>query len=302
MKAIIGFDPGVTCGLAIIDLEGKLVHLGSYRNTPLSRIVEIIISKSEPVIIGADVSPAQPAVVKLAATLGAEVFAPAISLTIEEKRFLTRNDNTKDDHQRDSLAAARIAHKVYTPLLQKIRTRSKGDVGEVFEKIVTGEASKISDALEEEVKRLPKHDPTPVRVRLLNVKRHRDKLVRELSNSREQVTELSERVRLLAKELRKQERSAYKRVRSMRAVKSLKAQVDAYKQKEKLHLKRIRDLESWMRKLETWLVKRKTSKFVVSDEGPGIKVGTVYLAEDARAEIERIIREHKHRKKKGFTR
>ena len=55
-KLILGIDPGTTCGIAALDLNGNLLLIKSQRELLRSEVVDLTLSIGEPVAIASDVS------------------------------------------------------------------------------------------------------------------------------------------------------------------------------------------------------------------------------------------------------
>lgn len=124
---IVGLDPGITVGIAAVDLDGNVVAVYSEKNMALSEIVRFISELGHPIIIATDVNPAPGLVEKIARSFKAQLFVPRESLKVEEKNELLRNlgITVDDDHQRDALAAAYKAYLRYKPKLEHIEARLK---------------------------------------------------------------------------------------------------------------------------------------------------------------------------------
>ncbi|AEC52145.1 hypothetical protein PNA2_1230 [Pyrococcus sp. NA2] len=124
---IVGLDPGITVGIAAIDLDGNILTVYSEKNMALSEIVRFISDIGHPVIIATDVSPPPGLVEKIARSFKAQLFVPRESLKVEEKNELLRNlgITVDDDHQRDALAAAYKAYLRYKPKFEHIEARLK---------------------------------------------------------------------------------------------------------------------------------------------------------------------------------
>ncbi|AMM53647.1 hypothetical protein TQ32_03485 [Pyrococcus kukulkanii] len=122
---IVGLDPGITVGIAAIDLDGKILAVYSEKNMALSEIVRFISEIGHPIIIATDVNPAPGLVEKIARSFKAQLFVPRESLKVEEKNELLRNlgISVEDDHQRDALAAAYKAYLRYKPKFEHIEAR-----------------------------------------------------------------------------------------------------------------------------------------------------------------------------------
>ena len=54
---IVGIDPGITTGIAILDLYGNVVKVCSKRNMGKNEIIRTITNFGHPLIITSDVNP-----------------------------------------------------------------------------------------------------------------------------------------------------------------------------------------------------------------------------------------------------
>lgn len=137
---IVGFDPGLTVGLAILDLNGNLLFLGSFKEITKSEIINIIMKFGRAILIATDVENSPKAVKKLATTLNSKIFAPKNDISVSYKNELVNNflkssgdflsENTAnisnvsvDAHKRDSLSAAILAYKNYENKLNQLERR-----------------------------------------------------------------------------------------------------------------------------------------------------------------------------------
>ncbi|HDZ36337.1 MAG TPA: DUF460 domain-containing protein, partial [Thermococcus sp.] len=122
---IVGIDPGITVGIAAIDLNGNIVALHSERNMPVGEVFRFISDVGHPVIVATDVSPAPGFVEKIARSFKAQLFAPRESLRVQDKNELLRElgITVDDDHQRDALAAAYKAYLRLKPKLEHVDAR-----------------------------------------------------------------------------------------------------------------------------------------------------------------------------------
>jgi len=151
---ILGVDPGITTGVAILGLDGRVLYLGSGKGLDRGSILELVRRYGHPVVVAVDVAHVPEAVRKIASQLGAEVYSPPQDLSTAEKRDLAARAAGKppvDSHQRDALAAA---YKAYTVLRRKLeqverevsRLGIEVDVDTVKEAVARG--STIAEALE----------------------------------------------------------------------------------------------------------------------------------------------------------
>jgi len=149
-------DPGITTGIAIIDAYGNVLNVYSKRDMTRSDIINHILRFGRPIVISSDVEIAPTSVEKIATKLGCVVYSPITSLSIKEKRELTKDyyPSLKNDHEVDALSAAIKAWKHHRPLLSKVNDALiKFDKKEIFAdivlKVLKEENPNIEDAIHE---------------------------------------------------------------------------------------------------------------------------------------------------------
>ncbi|MCD6139485.1 MAG: DUF460 domain-containing protein, partial [Thermococcus sp.] len=141
-SVIVGLDPGITVGIAALDLNGQVLTIYSERNMAISDVIKFISEIGHPIIISTDVNPAPGLVEKIARSFKALLFVPRESLKVEEKNELLRNlgVTVEDDHQRDALTAAYKAYLRLKPKLDhvdaKLRELEIGGKGEEIKALV----------------------------------------------------------------------------------------------------------------------------------------------------------------------
>jgi len=109
---IVGLDPGISTGVAVLTVKGQLLSLMTSRNLGRNTLIKFLMQYGKPILIATDVNPPPTYTKKIAAYFNATLFYPPHSLSIEEKRRLVQDYSEKykikvaDSHQRDALAAA----------------------------------------------------------------------------------------------------------------------------------------------------------------------------------------------------
>ncbi|MBI2080103.1 DUF460 domain-containing protein [Candidatus Micrarchaeota archaeon] len=83
---IVGIDPGIKTGYAVLDLNGNLIASGVEKEANEERVVEIVREFGVPSLVGTDVSQAPSFVRKIAARFNVRVHSPSKSMTGKEKR------------------------------------------------------------------------------------------------------------------------------------------------------------------------------------------------------------------------
>ena len=130
-KLIVGIDPGLNCGLAVLTFSGEPILIESQRGLSLTKLIEKITSLGEPTIISSDVSPAPSSLEKISKKLNAVLFEPAISMSTEEKSQLAKaymeryNIKLRNMHEVDALAAAIKAYQHYKNKFEQIDAKLK---------------------------------------------------------------------------------------------------------------------------------------------------------------------------------
>ncbi len=178
-RIIVGVDPGLEVGIAIIDMHGKLLFLDTKRSIDREEIINIISRYGTPILVATDVNPVPDAVKKIASSVGSKLFVPEREMTSEEKQEIVSNYSKKvgakvlDAHTRDSLSAAlRAFHEVENKLRQAeslvARLEIDIDVEKVFDCILKGEPT--SSCIEREIdKKLNKENETRIVTQIRHV-------------------------------------------------------------------------------------------------------------------------------------
>ncbi|MEX2702285.1 MAG: DUF460 domain-containing protein [Candidatus Baldrarchaeota archaeon] len=130
---IVGVDPGVTTGVAILDMDGNILEVRSGKELTRGEIIRLIAKHGIPIVIATDVTQVPQFVEKLAKALNSQLFQPPRPLTVVEKRTLVQEYLKKldieeislDSHQRDALAAAIKAYQSLKNKLNRIEARIK---------------------------------------------------------------------------------------------------------------------------------------------------------------------------------
>ncbi|MCX8184919.1 MAG: DUF460 domain-containing protein [Sulfolobales archaeon] len=114
---IVGLDPGIEVGVAVLDLGGRLIMLKSARGLDREDVVALLRGLGRVVIVATDKQQPPEFIRKVAATVGAKVYSPERNLSVYEKESIARSYaalygfEVKDNHTRDSLAAAVEAYR-----------------------------------------------------------------------------------------------------------------------------------------------------------------------------------------------
>ncbi|WP_256202464.1 DUF460 domain-containing protein [Sulfuracidifex tepidarius] len=85
-RTIVGLDPGLEVGIAILDVHGKLLLLDTKRSIDREEIISIISNYGTPIMVATDVNPVPDTVKKIASALGCKLFVPEREMSAEEKQ------------------------------------------------------------------------------------------------------------------------------------------------------------------------------------------------------------------------
>ena len=231
---IVGFDPGTTTGIAILDTEGNVLTVISKRNIGIKKVVEIISKFGNPIIVATDVNPPPKTVEKLSHIFGSRLFYPSESLNVTEKEELVSEFSPliKDTHQRDSLASCLKAYNHYKNFFKKVKkilkeTQAEHLYDEVVAKALRSGTKNIASIVkdlttkeEEEKKTKKRRRKIPPEVKNLI------KSLRELvEKQKSEIRRLKDDIKLLQEKLKHQHRPTDKKFR--KKVEVLKEKISA---------------------------------------------------------------------------
>ncbi len=128
---IVGVDPGISTGVAILDLNGNIVDLFTKRWLSRNQLSRILYTYGKPVLIATDVYPPATYVKKLSASLNAHLYSPQRVISIQEKRDIASQISEKygirvrDSHQRDALSAAYKCYQYYRIKFEQVEKEAE---------------------------------------------------------------------------------------------------------------------------------------------------------------------------------
>ena len=149
-RLIVGIDPGMTTGVAILNLSGRLVTSFSKKNLSKGNLINELASYGIPILVCADVKPVPTFVSKFAATYNIKVFTPDIELSKERKRSYADQLIDKhriDSHERDAIAAVYYAYKKYDTNFKKINKEDLSNKQKNIAKSLLVEGLSVKDSI-----------------------------------------------------------------------------------------------------------------------------------------------------------
>ena len=132
----MGIDAGIKKAFAALNLKGELVYGWCKKNARAEEMLEEIRKIGVPVLIAADTCPPPHFVKKMAAMLNVKLLYPKESMKREEKKELGKR--IKNEHIRDSYAAAIKAYRKYANRLRQIEKMGREDREELKRMVIEG--------------------------------------------------------------------------------------------------------------------------------------------------------------------
>jgi len=135
----VGYDPGTTSAISVVDLEGTVIASLSGRYLREKEIVRFIMEYGKPIVIASDVKRAPQVVRKLAARFEVAVYHPKNNVALDRKRKILDCENR---HERDAAVGAILAYRDCANKIRNLRKRKVGGIGEIlavgFKKVSCG--------------------------------------------------------------------------------------------------------------------------------------------------------------------
>ena len=248
---IAGVDPGTTTGLALLDLQGKLVKLHSSRGMSVPDIIEMITRSGRPLVIATDVKPIPGTVEKIRRSFKAIPGEPDESLTLEDKINLAKPYGYNNDHERDALGAAANFYRHNKNKFDQIKKRVPPglDIDEAIARVMKGETidSAVASLSGRDLKQEQKVEAKPIE--------EPDKMVAELTGTIKRQQDTIESLRMYLEEVRTEIKKKNRTIESRdENIRSLKAgtysKIRKYKEL-RIREDRIRQLKSAVKEKES---------------------------------------------------
>jgi len=166
-KLIVGIDPGITSGIAILDIDGRPLRVKTEKGFTRARIIKEIATWGTAVIVACDVARPPDMVKKVASTLQAVLYAPDRDIVVDEKEQIAKEFSkltgieVQNAHSRDAICAAVKAYQHYHRKFRRLesearRMRIDADLGLAKALVVHGNTVKRAlDSISESVPERP---------------------------------------------------------------------------------------------------------------------------------------------------
>ncbi len=163
------------------------------------------MGKGNPVLFSVDVPKAPSSVRSIAAAFGCTVWSPKEGIRVSDKSEIASEFSIDDLHQRDALAAAVMAYRSISSLIDKARQKSPENWEDVVDLVLRREVPNISEAVsllmpEERNGKVYVKVPVMTR-RILQLHMKIDRLEREISLLRKREAEMKQTIRELKQEI-----------------------------------------------------------------------------------------------------
>lgn len=278
---IIGIDPGIITGVAILDVDGEVLRVFSGKNLDRTMIIREIEKYGKPLIIASDVYPPSEALEKLASTLGTKLYTPQQTLTQSEKEELVKSYleslesqiEVEDTHQRDALAAAINAWKSFKVKLEQIenyvsKMELDVDVDKIKADVIKGLS--IAQAVEKEIFRKltaelkTKTEEKRVEEKIVKTPQVSESLLKEIKKLEKEKAQLKEKLSEARKEIL-----------------DLKKKLELYHRQTNIQVKAIREIQTLaeeVRRLSEELKKYEQENLNLKQEIANLKIMIVEVA------------------------
>ncbi len=222
-RLIVGVDPGITTGLAILNLDGELLEIASFRCKDEKDLRNRILKHGKPVVLACDVSNIPKKVKKLASEFKALLFSPEVEIPSFKKRRIVSEFagiTMKNQHENDALAAAILAYKHYRTILEEAGKKADESrvARDIVREYVLKEGMAISDAIskargedEEKVEKVGKERVRENKEIILSLRRKVEKLEKTKNLLERYISSLEDELRrykLYIKKLEKKVRNS----------------------------------------------------------------------------------------------
>jgi predicted RNase H-like nuclease (RuvC/YqgF family) len=279
-RVIVGIDPGTTTAAAVVGLDGEVLDVLSTRTADTAAVIEWIIERGRPVLVGADVTPMPETVEKIRRSFDATGWTPSRDLPIDVKKHRTRETGYDNDHERDAIAAALGAYDAHDDQFERIATKvpPQHDLGAVIERVLGNEqpVEAVLEALAEDDTddtddtEQVDNEPSPEQRRIRQLEQQVERLQDHVDRLEERVAERDEQIEEYERELSNSRRKERREARERREVSRLERENDQLERDLADERERREQLEGKLERLKT-LWKLDHSDFAdVAEERAGL--------------------------------
>jgi len=268
---IVGVDPGIVTGVAVLDLNGRVLALHSGRNLSRRKVLDMVYKYGTPVIVATDVSKVPDYVRKLSSMTSSVLYSPERDLSVTEKSEIVskicqeQKIQVKDPHQRDALAAAYKAYLAYRNKLEKAQEEVRKlsapiPLEEV--KVLVIKGLSIKQAIDTVLRRMRKsgeYKVIVVKEQDTTAAQKAEELERRVKLLESEIERLESEKRELEERLNEAMSRAYVEARRDIMVRSLQSRITQLESELERSRQRMRSLEAEIKKLREMVERILTS-------------------------------------------
>jgi predicted RNase H-like nuclease (RuvC/YqgF family) len=277
---LIGIDPGTTTAVAVVGLEGELLDVLSTRTADTAAVIEWIVERGRPILIGADVTPMPETVEKIRRSFDAAGWTPDRDLPIDVKKHRTRDVGYDNDHERDAIAAALGAYDAHADQFDRVAAKvpPQESLGTVLSRVIADEESVetvLADLTAEEGDDEDEHEHverelTEDEKRIRRLETQVERLQGHVETLEETVEQKDERIDALEQELTEARSEQRREARTRREVTRLERENDRLERELDVERETVTELEGKLERLKA-LWKLDHSNFAdVSEKKAGL--------------------------------
>ncbi len=209
---VIGVDPGTTVGWAALNKKGEVVSIGSRKGIALDELTALIREIGKVVIVGTDKAKLPTLVRSISAKFRAKTVCPGRDLTKAEKKALTNEEAFLNNHEKDALAAAKLAFKRKYPLFRKVKSYVKKYDKHNIEDKILAKVLKTNNSITAAVQEIEKKETVRVKEKkTIETKTKIETILRkENLTLRKMINKLQLRVRELDSKVKKNTKQVYR--------------------------------------------------------------------------------------------
>ncbi len=259
---ILGVDPGIYTGIALVDLSGRPILLYSSKNLDRSDIINMVTSMGKVIMVATDVAHPPETVKKIAASLNAELYLPHRDLSNDDKREIIASIKKRypqieveDTHERDALAAAYTAYLSIAEKMKQVENKIHDmnidlDIERI--KINVARGTSIAEAIEKEIDRILESEGSRGKweeVSEQNHVEHSEEITDRIIKLHSRISKLIAENRSLRRKLREKDRIIEELRIELNALKrdlsphdNLMRKINELQMQNKMLLKRINEL------------------------------------------------------------
>ncbi len=262
-RVVVGIDPGTTTAVGLVGLDGEVLDLLSTRTADTAAVVEWIIERGRPILVGADVTPMPETVEKIRRSFDAAAWTPDRDLPVDVKKHRTREVAYDNDHERDAAAAALGAFDAHADQFERIAAKvpPRQDLGAVVERVVADEESveAVLDDLsddggddETETEHVD-HEPSPEQRRIRQLEGQVERLQEHVERLESKLDDRDEQIEQYEQQLSEARREERREARERREVNRLERENERLERELETEREQVETLEGKLERLkELW--------------------------------------------------